>query len=328
MTLDVINIGVYGEIPEFDDNQTEIPRGALAKPEALPGGQRIFDKADVWSDLAPALYEEGAQRRWRPASDIPWETVPRWDDYLELATAQFCTTLSELSLAFLDVLASWNKEISYAFYEVKMMLAGQQLDCARHFEAFRKRALLNGGSLGYESPGNLIRLSFDAQDWTEAVLYVHVLGASFTLDLCRIGAGTAASEAERLIFAYAIQDTARRLAYGLDRLRRLLVAKPQRRPFLNAALLRGENAVAADWLADGALAEALSVLLGRGSAPEQLNRGQAALQRFRAASVNNYLNRLAAAGLEERRENLSGFVKRMIDAQAPVPTAATPGRTA
>ena len=49
----------------------------------------------------------------------------------------------------------WLKDISYGYHEVKLYLATQAFDHARHVEAFRKRALANGGGLGRAGAGLL-----------------------------------------------------------------------------------------------------------------------------------------------------------------------------
>ena len=47
----------------------------------IPGvegmGYSIFEKQEVWSDACAKLYEEAIQRRWRPATDVPWDDFDR-----------------------------------------------------------------------------------------------------------------------------------------------------------------------------------------------------------------------------------------------------------
>ena len=74
LTLEAINIGKYGEIPDVWPYQTEMPRGAVPIPGVEGMGYSIFQKQEVWSDACAHLYEEAIQRRWRPATDVPWDT--------------------------------------------------------------------------------------------------------------------------------------------------------------------------------------------------------------------------------------------------------------
>src|SRR5579883_1523711 len=163
LTLDAINIGSYGVIPAHGGHATQRPRGAAVNADTPGMGISIFEQAEVWSPVAAALYEEAIQRRWSPATEIPWAEVVELEPALEAAICQLCTALSEWQLVAADVPAGWEHRISYDFHEVKLFLATQIFDAARHVEAFRKRALANGGGLGRQSPGNVARLIVDAQ---------------------------------------------------------------------------------------------------------------------------------------------------------------------
>src|SRR3972149_5189075 len=75
LTVGMINVGTYADIPDVWPYQTEMPRGAYPIPGVPSMGYSIYEKAELWSENAADLYEEAIQRRWRPATDIPWETV-------------------------------------------------------------------------------------------------------------------------------------------------------------------------------------------------------------------------------------------------------------
>ncbi|MDE2706088.1 MAG: hypothetical protein OXI35_13545, partial [Gemmatimonadota bacterium] len=49
------------------------------------------------------------------------------------------------------------KRLSYGDYEVKLFLATVVFSLALHTEAFRKRAMINGGGMGLQGPGHLNR---------------------------------------------------------------------------------------------------------------------------------------------------------------------------
>ena len=75
LTIGALNVGIYGEIPDRWDDQSRMPRGAYPMPGVPPIGYSISEKRDLWADNAADLYEEAIQRRWTPATDIPWEAL-------------------------------------------------------------------------------------------------------------------------------------------------------------------------------------------------------------------------------------------------------------
>ncbi|HWO93217.1 MAG TPA: hypothetical protein VNL92_00465, partial [Dehalococcoidia bacterium] len=109
LTLSAINVGTYGEIPDVWENQTEMPRGASPISGVQSMGYSLYQKADLWADSCPDLYEEAIQRRWRPAVDIPWDTMQPLPDDIERAMCQICTEVSEYALVTMDVLGKWLK---------------------------------------------------------------------------------------------------------------------------------------------------------------------------------------------------------------------------
>src|SRR5581483_5078173 len=272
LTLDAINIGSYGVVPAHGAHATQRPRGAAVNADTPGMGISIFEQAEVWSPIAAALYEEAIQRRWSPATEIPWAEITALEPDLEAAICQLCTAISERQLLAADVPAGWEHRISYDFHEVKLFLATQIFDAARHAEAFRKRALANGGGLGRQTPGNVARLIVDAQVFSEMSLLLHVLVSAQTALWLRIGAACAPGLAEYRLFALAQQDLARHLAYGLSHLRFLLEREPGRAAELHRYLDKGEGMIASDLERDAALGDALAILLGRGRDGAQAGR--------------------------------------------------------
>ena len=181
LTLEAINIGKYGDVPDRWEYQSEMPRGAvpIAGVEAM--GYTIYEKQELWADNAAELYEEAIQRRWRPATDIDWASLQPLPDDVERAICQICTHFSEKAQLEADVLAGWEPELSYGYHEVKLYLATTIFEGARHAELFRKRALSNGGGLGLQSTGWSFRSVTDARNFTEMVMIQMVLQDSFTL---------------------------------------------------------------------------------------------------------------------------------------------------
>jgi len=301
LTLDAINIGTYGQVPDVWENQTEMPRGAVPIPGVESMGYTIYQKQEIWADNAAALYEEGIQRRWRPATDVPWATLESLPDDIERAMCQLCTHLGEKAQLEADVLAGWLPEVSYGYHEVKVYLSGVIFECGRHVDVFRKRALSNGGGLGIQSPGWGFRSIVDARNFTEMTLVQLLLHDSFTLTQLAFGEAFARSEAEKTIFRLAMQDKARHVAYGAGHLRHVLTHRPDRRQEMHRCLEKGEDALILDDR-DTPTREALAILVAGGK--DRIQEGFRRLEEMRRRQVQGYLRRLEWAGLDDRAEKL------------------------
>ena len=82
--LQDIDSGPFAQIPEWSDNMTGRPRGALVRPTAPKvGNYSVRTKSDIWLKNASQLYEEAVQRQWSSAVDIPWETLEELPDGIE-----------------------------------------------------------------------------------------------------------------------------------------------------------------------------------------------------------------------------------------------------
>ncbi len=62
LTLDEVEIGPYGDVPEESDNATLRPRGAVSRPNAPRVGVPYQQRADVYADNVRLLVEEADQR--------------------------------------------------------------------------------------------------------------------------------------------------------------------------------------------------------------------------------------------------------------------------
>ncbi len=312
LTVGMINVGTYGDIPDVWPYHTEMPRGAHPLPGIPSMGYTIYEKAELWADNAADLYEEAIQRRWRPATDIPWNTIEPLPDEVEGAMCQLCTLFCEKALLAGDIVGKWLPEMSYGYHEVKLYLSSAEFDAARQFEVFRKRAMSNGGGMGMQSPGYFHRAIIDARAWTETSAVLHILSNSHIMGLYEIGAHTAHNEAESLIFRYCMQDTARQIAYGVQHLKYFLSRHLDRRAEIHSYLNKGEAVFAFEEERDTPLREALIILLGGGLAREQVLDGAQKLEQFKARWVRDYVARLAAAGLGDRGEKLHPSLRRYV----------------
>ena len=300
LTVEAINVGKYGDVPDQWAYQTEMPRGAVPILGVEGMGYSVYEKQELWADNAGALYEEAIQRRWRPATDIDWAAIQPLPDDLERAICQLCTHFSEKAQLEADVLAGWEPELSYGYHEVKLYLATTIFEGARHHELFRKRALSNGGGLGLQSTGWGFRSVTDARNFTETIMIQMVLQDSFTLTQYQYCEAYAPSAPEQHIFRLAMQDKARHIAYGLAHLKYVLLHRQERRAELERYLDKGEAMLVSDDR-DTATREAFAILFAGGK--DTIQDGLRVYEQMRTRQVAQYLDRLQWATID-RRERL------------------------
>lgn len=296
LRLGDLNVGIYGDIPEQWQDQTRNPRGAIPKRGVPPLGYAIRDKADLWADSAAALYEEAIQRRWAPATDIPWDTVQPLPEPLERAICQVCTELCQYANCDVETISSWQHQMAYGYHEVKQYLATASFDAARQFEAFRKRALVNGGGLGLEGPGEVNRMILESRGgWTEAVTYLFLLRGTFTLTMLRYLERAACNEAERQLYRHALEDKARHLTYALEHLQYAVAHQNDMQLILQQLLLIGHSIFSRE-LKDHVLPEALAVVFA-GGVENAATEGMATYRRMMGDFLRRYLDSCAWLGV-------------------------------
>jgi hypothetical protein len=193
--------------------------------------------------------------------------------------------------------AKWLHRINHDFHEVKLFLATQIMDEARHLDVFRKRALANGGGLMMASPGQeeLLATILEAPDYTTASALMHIFGEGFVLTLFRQGEFLAPTEVEKTIFRLCMQDEARHVAYGVKHLKYFLERHPDRAEQVHAILDLGEQAIFTLTL-EPQTSEPRAILAGGGLANIEL--GMARMAFIYAKQVREYLRRLELAGLD------------------------------
>ncbi len=297
LRLGDLNVGIYGEVPAVWNDQTRNPRGAVARRGIPPVGYAIRDKADLWADSAADMYEEAIQRRWAPAVDVPWSTIQPLPDDVEQAVCQVMTELSQYANVDVESVTHWQTQMAYGYHEVKQYLATVSFDAARHMEAFRKRALCNGGGLGLEGPGEVNRMILESRGgWTEAVLYLFVLRGLFTQTMLRYLEAHAHNDAERKIYANCIEDKARHLTYGIDHLWYAINHQPDQKLIVNQLCIIGERVLVRE-LKDPVLREALAIIFG-GGVEYAAGKGIATFERMMSDYVQRYLATLKWLGVE------------------------------
>jgi len=317
LTLEEINKGAYGSPPAVSDEMTMSPRGAARRVGVPRIGYHVAKKSDIWSENAAMLYEEAVQRQWSSATDIPWDELQPLPDDVERAYSQFCTFLTEVEFIAGDTPSQWLPQISNDHYEVKMFLASQIMDEARHLDVFRKRALANGGGLMSSSGNAGLRVIIEAKDFTEMSTIMHVQGEGLVQSIFRMGEYIATNEAEKRIFRLSAQDESRHVAFGVMHLKYILETEPERREEIHSYLEKAEPIIGAGAgtapVAGGSpiFGTSLAILFGHtlGSNDEG---GRMALAAFRR-QLNEYMHRLEVAGMGERRYRLPQHIQAILD---------------
>ena len=306
LTIGDLNVGTYGDIPDHWPNRSEIARGSFPTPVVEDMGYTIFDKALIWADCVVPLYEEAIRDRWISATDLRWQSLEVLPDDIEKAVCQLLTEQSDRAYFTGALWSGWLPEISYGYHELKFFLSTVIYDLARHAEAFRKRALSNGGGLGLQAPTDFSRAAKEARSYPElaAILFVQ---DSTLLTLFKNGERFAQNQLEREMYALVARDRERMMQYHIERLKHFLFKLPDRREEQNLYLGKAEGRMARDW-ADPVVSEPLAVLLGGGRA--NIAQGMEKLAELRKLQVQNYLDDLSKATFT--RHGLNGRFQEML----------------
>ncbi|HEX5479945.1 MAG TPA: hypothetical protein VFY79_09520 [Dehalococcoidia bacterium] len=309
-TLRLADAGEYAWVPDHWPYENDTPRGAYpARDRGLPAPYTIYDKAEVWAENAADLYEMGIRDQWKPATQISWSTIEPLADHVEAAFDQIISNISEQQYNSNAVMMGRLKDISYGFHEVKLYLATQAFDQARHVEAFRKRALANGGGLGSQTPGFLSRAVYASFKFTELIVYMNIIRTSFLLALCEAGDRIGRSQADRQLFELTARDLNRHLSFGIEHLKYyLLNGDEQKRRNIRVWLDRGEVMMAADLRRDKPLREAHILVLG-----DTVAKGKEGLKELRLAQLRKYLRALELATYLGREEHIVPGMRDVID---------------
>ena len=316
LTLDAINVGSYGEIPSQSEEMTRMPRGAhhvtgVPRLELYP----LSKKEDMWADNAGGLYEEAIQRRWMAHLDVPWDSLEPLPRELELSMCQLCTELAQQASIETDSIGQWIGRMNYAYYEVKTFLATELYDTARHYDAFRTRALANGGTLGLESPGLINRRIIESRaGWTETAVLMYLLRGPFTLMLYRYGEAYALNPAEKILFRLSAQDKARHLAYGMAHVRYAIAQKGDDYALGLLRMMRGVEQDLITEMKDPVLWEAMAIICGGGL--ENISSGMDVVRDLQRRYVKEYMARMQWAGIDKTLDNLAPGLVSYIDEEA------------
>ena len=312
LTLDGINAAAFPPGATQAGNHTMRLRGTAPREGAPRFGYAYVGKAESWSEAVPMLYEEAVQRQWSSATDIPWHTIDPLPDDIERAMGQFCTFLNEVEFIAADAPGQWLPRLSPEYYEVGLFLMTQIMDEARHLDVFRKRALINGGGLLAQGPGEGLRVTLEARDFTEMSVMLHVQGEGFVQSLFRMGELIGQNTAEKTIFRLCAQDESRHLAFGVMHLKHILESEPERREEIHGYLDRSERVNGVTGTQGPQMVEALTVLLGGGTSSAQLDEGWRLQQLILRKQVSEYYHRLKVAGMGERIDRMPESMQQIV----------------
>ncbi len=307
LTIGDLNVGTYGDIPDVWYNRSEIARGSYPSSGVEDMGYTIFDKGIVWADCCVPLYETAIRDRWVSATDLDWASLKPLPADVEKAVCQFMTEQSDRAYFEGALLSGWLPEISYGYLELKLFLSTVIYDVARHAEAFRKRALANGGGLGLQAPTDYSRAAREARSFPELAMILFVQD-SMLLTLFKNGDLIAQSELERHLFRLCARDRERMMEYQIERLKHFLFKFGDRREEQNLYLNKAESRMVKDW-GDAAVSEPLAVLLGGGT--DRIEAGEARLRGLRKLQVEEYVANLEKATFY--RKNLNGRMRELLE---------------
>jgi len=294
-------VGRAGEVPENAPTYYGfVPRGAVPELGMPEYPYVLNNKADVWARNIADLYEQAKTQQWNATTDIPWSQLTPLPDALERAVCQLMTFLAENEYSALYIPARFLPRINPRYVEVTLFLSTIIIDEARHIEAFTKRALANGGGLQYSAA--LTEWSLHSllvqEDYFRSSFLLHVLGEGTFLELLDFIERHAPDPVTREVVRRARLDEGRHVAYGVAHVQECLRAEPAKADELVAAAEERSAALQATTGANPMVMEALSVLAGGGSKPEQMARGLEATRLLYQTMRQYRVRRMLQIGLD------------------------------
>ena len=269
-------VGRLGQVPEHAPTYYGfVPRGAVPEIGMPEYPYTLNNKNDVWAENIADLYEQAKAQQWNATTDIPWDQLKPLPEDLERAVCQLMTFLAENEYSALYIPAKLLPRINAQYVEVILFLATVINDEARHIEAFTKRALANGGGLQYSAA--LTEWSLHSllvqEEYFRSSFLLHVLGEGTFLELLDFIEKHAPDPVTREVVRRARLDEGRHVAYGVAHVRECLQREPTRADDLVAAAEERAAALQATSGSNPAVMEALAILAGGGSKPEQMAQG-------------------------------------------------------
>ncbi|MEZ0229587.1 MAG: ferritin-like domain-containing protein, partial [Planctomycetota bacterium] len=264
----------------------------------------LCEKERVWADEAADLYAQGKAAQWDAARDIPWSTLRPLADPVEEAVDQVMTFLAENELSAMYVPARFLPRIHPHFIEVILFLAQQQADEARHYEAFTRRAVANGGSLRYSAATGQLSLKtlVEQEDFPAASFLLSVLGEGTFVDLLRFIEEHAPDDGgvTREIMRRARIDETRHVHFGVAHTRAFLAAHSKNEGELIDATRARAGTLAQVTSPSRPVLDALAVLAAGSLEPSAIRRGVAAVAKLHEVMHENRVKRLVSSGFSSQ----------------------------
>ena len=304
--------GPFAQTPEFSDNMTGRPRGAIQRPSApRVGNYPVRTKTDVWLRNGAQLYEEAVQRQWSSSVDIPWDSLEELPDEIERAQCMLATFLTEVEFVAGDVPGKWIAYTTPDYYEPRMFLISQIMDEARHLDVFRKRALANGGGLMSQLTNSALAGGTidSARDFTEMSARLHISGEGLVLSIFRMGELMSYNDTEKAIYRLAASDESRHVAFGVMHLQYLSQTDPERKAEIHSYLDEIEMGLVQGFGGQNPAARgtpssmALAILLGGGTDEASVREGEQISLAVRQRQIKEYMQRVRVAGFGDRFED-------------------------
>jgi hypothetical protein len=284
-----------------DETAGFVPIGSVAEAGGPAFHWPLSRREQVWADDLGRLVEGASGAQWDASSDVPWREAGPLPDHLERAVCQVMTYLAQNEYAAYYVPARFLGQVNPAYTEVLLWLASHVHDEARHVEVFTKRALVGGGrAYALASTQRSLHALLQERDFTATALLLNVLGEGSFIDLLDFVVTHAPDAATATAARLAHRDELRHVRFGVSHLQLALGRDPSVKGRLVAAVEARAAQLAGMSGLDPLVTESLAIMAARSLQPAQLAEGASAVRDLLGRMAASRIERLLAAGLDER----------------------------
>ena len=164
-----------------------------------------------------------------------------------------------------------------------------------------------------------LKAILDGDAYTESSAFMHLLAEGNVLTMFRFSEFISPTPVDKRMFQLVMQDEARHVSYGLQHLRWVIDHAPERKEDLHLALEEAETITIGQF--DASLLEAMIVLAGKGTKPDQIKQGVEIVGHMQIRQIEEYFQRLKRAGFGERveRSKFRALLADMLGQDAALP---------
>ena len=294
-------VGQAAGVPEMAEGKFGLSqRGSVVDPNTPEFNFPISEKKVLWTENIADLVEQAKAGQWNATTDIPWDELPQLPQEIEQAVCQIMTFMIQNEYLALYLPAKFISRIDPRFTEVVLFLASQVEDEARHVEVFTKRALANGGGLQFVSAATewSLKSLLAQENFSSASFLLHVLGEGTFMELLKFLEEISPDPVTAKIFKMARQDEGRHVGYGLSHIAFHIKQEPS---ITNQLARAAEERAAFLRQASGAspfVQNALAILAGGGTEPEQIEQGRQRIQELYQTMHSTRIKNLVQAGFD------------------------------